>query len=54
VLQRSVTQAGKSLTFREPEGMAVQGGPPRLHFGFADGPVGDRNISVYYKGLYGQ
>jgi hypothetical protein len=52
--QRSVTEAARSLTFREPEGMAVQGGPPRLHFGFADGPAGDRNISVYYKGLYGQ
>jgi hypothetical protein len=52
--QRSETQAGKSLTNREPEGMAVQGGAPRLHFGFADGPAGDRNMSVYYKGLYGQ
>lgn len=54
VLQRSVTEAGRSLTFREPEGMAVQGGPPRLQFGFADGPPGDRTISVYYKGLYGR
>lgn len=54
MVQRSVTEAARSLTFREPEGMAVQGGPPRLHFGFADGPSGDRNISIYYKGLYGQ
>jgi hypothetical protein len=55
MVQRSETQAAKSLPdLREPEGMAVQGGAPRLHFGFADGPAGDRNISVYYKGLYGQ
>jgi hypothetical protein len=54
VVQRSPTQAARTLTFREPEGMAVQGGPPRLHLGFADGPAGDRNITLYYKGLYGQ
>ena len=54
MVQRSVTEAGRTLTFREPEGMAIQGGPPRLHFGFANGPAGARNVSVYYKGLYGQ
>lgn len=54
VVQRSATGAARSLTYREPEGLAVQGGPPRLHMGFADGPVGARNISLYYKGLYGQ
>ena len=54
VIQRSVTGAARSLTYREPEGLAIQGGPPRLHMGFADGPVGARNISLYYKGLYGQ
>jgi nitrite reductase/ring-hydroxylating ferredoxin subunit len=54
VVQRSATGAARTLPFREPEGLAVQGGPPRLHMGFADGPVGARNISVYYKGLYGE
>ena len=48
VLQRSLTEAARSLTFREPEGLAVQGGAPRLHIGFADGPVGDRTVSLHY------
>jgi hypothetical protein len=54
VVQRSLTGAARTLPFREPEGLAVQGGPPRLHMGFADGPVGARTVSLYYKGLYGQ
>jgi hypothetical protein len=53
-MQPTVTEAARSLTVREPEGLAIQGGPPRLQMGFADGPSGDRNISLYYKGLYGR
>jgi hypothetical protein len=49
--QRVVTEAALSLTYREPEGMAVRLGPPRLHLGFADGPSGARNVSLYYKNL---
>ena len=51
--QRVVTKAGSSLTYREPEGLSVRLGPPRLHIGFADGAIGARNISLYYKGLAG-
>jgi hypothetical protein len=54
VVQRALTEAARSLTFREPEGLAVQGGPPRLHLGFADGPGGPRHVALYYKGLYGR
>ena len=49
--QRVVTKAGSSLTFREPEGLSVRLGPPRLHMGFADGTIGARNFSLYYKSL---
>jgi hypothetical protein len=50
--QRTVTQAARTLTFREPEGMAVQLRPLRLHMGFADGVTGARNLSIYYKDRY--
>ncbi len=50
-----VTHAASSLTFREPEGMAVQltnaadPASARLCMGFADGVSGARNASIYYK-----
>jgi hypothetical protein len=47
--QRTVTRAALTLTFREPQGMAVQLKPLRLHMGFADGVTGGRNLSIYYK-----
>jgi hypothetical protein len=54
--QRSRNDAAPALTFREPEGLAVQrmpGTAPRLHVGFADGAVGARNMSLYYTDRYG-
>jgi hypothetical protein len=52
-VQRVLTEAARTLTFREPEGLAVQRKPLRLHMGFADGPSGARNISLYYKDQLG-
>lgn len=55
VVQRSLTKAGKTLFYREPEGMMVYktvGGNPRLCFGFASRPSMSsltRYASVYYK-----
>lgn len=51
VVQRSFTQAWKSLTYREPEGMAIQltSAAPRLCFGFATGASGARQVAVIYK-----
>ena len=55
VVQRSLTKAGKTLFYREPEGMMVYktvGGHLRLCFGFASRPSmtsSTRYASVYYK-----
>jgi hypothetical protein len=55
VVQRSLTKAGKTLFYREPEGMMVYrtvGGNLRLCFGFASRPDMSslsRYASVYYK-----
>ncbi|MFD7500561.1 teichoic acid biosynthesis protein C [Streptomyces sp. NPDC059850] len=50
LVQRSRTEAGYSLGYREPEGMAVQlTSPRRLCMGFASGASGARELSVYYK-----
>ncbi|MET7682787.1 Teichoic acid biosynthesis protein C (Precursor) [Streptomyces sp. NPDC005423] len=50
LLQRSRTEAGRSLAHREPEGVAVRRAPtPWLCAGFAGGPVGARHFSVFYK-----
>jgi hypothetical protein len=55
VVQRFLTEAGKTLFFREPEGMMVYrtvGGTLRLCFGFASRPDMTsltRYASVYYK-----
>jgi hypothetical protein len=55
VVERFKTKAGKSLIYREPEGMAItraSGGAPRLVFGFASrrnmGHI-DRYANVFYK-----
>ncbi|MFI5691891.1 hypothetical protein ACIA58_08630 [Kribbella sp. NPDC051586] len=47
-----LTLAGKSLTYREPEGMAVYGSTDataRLYFGFASGLTGDRRANLFYR-----
>ncbi|KAH7112062.1 hypothetical protein EDB81DRAFT_923580 [Dactylonectria macrodidyma] len=47
-----LTRAGESLSFREPEGMAVYttaAGDPRLFLGFASGKAGDRRSNIFYK-----
>jgi hypothetical protein len=47
-----LTLAGKSLTYREPEGMAVYGSADataRLYFGFASGVTGDRRANLFYR-----
>lgn len=50
LVQRARTEAAYSLSYREPEGMAVQlSSPRRLCMGFASGAAGDRKVSVYYK-----
>jgi len=57
VVQRSLTKAGKSLIFREPEGMAItrtSGGEVRLCFGFASRTsVGNINryANVFHKNV---
>lgn len=55
VVDRFKTKAGKSLVYREPEGMAItrtSGGKPRLVFGFSSrrymGHI-DRFANVFYK-----
>jgi hypothetical protein len=54
LVERFLTKAAYTLAVREPEGLAIQLGSPRLFMGFADGASGDRNFSLYYKGLYGE
>ncbi|MFI0780550.1 teichoic acid biosynthesis protein C [Streptomyces sp. NPDC021212] len=50
LVQRARTEAGYSLDYREPEGMAVQlTSPRRLCMGFASALTGPRKVSVYYK-----
>ncbi|MFI0821620.1 teichoic acid biosynthesis protein C [Streptomyces sp. NPDC021098] len=50
LVQRSRTEAGYSLDYREPEGMAVQlTSPRRLCMGFASNLTAPRQLSVYYK-----
>ncbi|MET9900394.1 teichoic acid biosynthesis protein C [Streptomyces sp. NPDC006446] len=47
-----LTKAGSTLTWREPEGMAIyrtDAGEARLFFGFATGEEGDRRSSIFYK-----
>jgi len=48
--ERKRTEAAYSLSYREPEGLAVQtGSQNRLHMGFASGASGARKCSLYYK-----
>lgn len=49
-----LTNAGSTLTFREPEGLAVYqtvGGEIRLFLGFASGAAGDRRSNLFYKNV---
>jgi hypothetical protein len=50
-VQRARTEAGRSLDFREPEGMGIQiaSGQPRLCLGLASGVAGARLASIFYK-----
>jgi hypothetical protein len=53
-LTRVQTNAGGSLTYREPEGMAVYrtiAGETRLFLGFASGASGDRRANIFYKNV---
>jgi hypothetical protein len=52
IVDSFLTLAGKSLTYREPEGMAVYGSTDataRLFFGFASGVTGDRRANLFYR-----
>jgi len=55
IAQEFLTTAGSTLTYREPEGMAMYtttGGEPRLFFGFASGDTaGQRLSNVFYKNV---
>ncbi|KAK3316975.1 hypothetical protein B0H66DRAFT_562506 [Apodospora peruviana] len=47
-----ITKAGSTLTFREPEGLAVYqtaSGEVRLFLGFASGVAGDRRSNLFFK-----
>ncbi|WP_148232942.1 MULTISPECIES: teichoic acid biosynthesis protein C [Thermomonospora] len=50
----TLTKAGASLPYREPEGMAVYrtaSGQMRLFFGFASGDLGERRANLFYKNV---
>lgn len=52
VVQRFLTKAGSTLTYREPEGMAIYqtvAGETRLFLGFASGGTGARRCNIFYK-----
>lgn len=52
IVDSFLTLAGKSLTYREAEGMAVYGSTDataRLYFGFASGVAGDRRANFFYR-----
>lgn len=52
LLQRMRTQAGRSLTHREPEGLAVRHRTGKgLYLGLASGAAGARRFSLYAKPL---
>jgi hypothetical protein len=51
---RVATNAGASLSYREPEGMAVYrtvAGETRLFLGFASGAAGARRANIFYKNV---
>lgn len=48
----TLTKAGSTLSFREPEGLAIYktvAGEVRLFLGFASGKAGDRRSNLFYK-----
>ncbi|GLI77394.1 hypothetical protein PoHVEF18_005684 [Penicillium ochrochloron] len=50
----TLTKAGSTLEFREPEGLAIYktvGGEVRLFLGFASGTGGDRRSNLFYKNV---
>ncbi|MDX2971122.1 hypothetical protein PWY87_08130 [Kribbella solani] len=52
IVDSFLTLAGKSLTYREAEGMAVYGSTDataRLYFGFASGVTGARRANLFYR-----
>jgi receptor-binding protein len=52
IVDSFLTLAGKSLTYREAEGMVVYGSTDataRLYFGFASGVTGDRRANLFYR-----
>ncbi|MPY60739.1 phage baseplate protein [Streptomyces spongiae] len=55
VKEKFLTGAGSTLSYREPEGMAVYttaGGEPRLFFGFASNTTANERLSnVFYKNV---
>lgn len=51
----TLTKAGSTLSFREPEGLAIYktvGGEVRLFLGFASGKAGDRRSNLFYKSAF--
>ena len=49
-----LTKAGSTLSYREPEGLAIyktDSGEIRLFLGFASGKVGDRRSNIFYKNV---
>lgn len=49
-----LTSAGSTLSYREPEGLAIyktDAGQIRLFLGFASGVVGDRRSNIFYKNV---
>jgi hypothetical protein len=49
-----MTSAGKTLSFREPEGMAIYrtaAGQVRLFLGIGSGEAGDRRSNLFYKNV---
>ncbi|MBO8183987.1 phage baseplate protein [Streptomyces spirodelae] len=50
----TLTKAGSTLSFREPEGLAIyrtDAGQSRLFLGFASGDAGDRRSNLFYKNV---
>jgi hypothetical protein len=54
VVDREFTQAGSTLSYREPEGLAIYrtaAGETRLFLGFASGESGGRMANLFYKNV---
>ncbi|GGM90415.1 hypothetical protein GCM10011578_007790 [Streptomyces fuscichromogenes] len=52
LVQQRRTEAGRSLAYREPEGLAVRHtGTPGLYLGLASGTAGEREFSLFHKAL---